>query len=313
MRVWTLTLLPIPIPIHSFLKHLRKKLCLSDIASLIKISAEMNEMNGFSYMFPSNTLITSISIYHPRHSISKSSGRSIRRRQNDPFFTSVASRRSRARANMSGFLSSEAERALEGEEEEARRLFLQDSGAYPPTTHVGLPYLPSQHWVPEFNPSSAGVPLQPSHGLTAPTQYPTEPWSSSSWSNLRPDAFDDGTSSQPSRSSSPGNPADLQNFGYPLSDGRSWRCAYPGCTSQAVFTRGCDLRKHFRRHTKSLFCRFEGCSQTAQPGFSSKKDRDRHEAKHAPGVSCEWQGCERVFSRVDNMKDHVRRIHHKKK
>lgn len=280
----------------------------------VKISAEMDEFNRSYYMFPSHALATSLPTYHPKTSTTNSSTHSLRRRQTDPSLTTTASRRFRICSNMSGFLSSEAERALQGEEEEARRLFLQDSGAFPPTQHTGLPYLPSQHWAPEFNPASAGIPFQSSsHGLTATAHYSTEPWSNSSWSTLRPDAFDDGTSSQPSRSSSPGNPADLQNFGFPLSDGRSWRCAYPGCTSQAVFTRGCDLRKHFRRHTKSLFCRFEGCPQTAQPGFSSKKDRDRHEAKHAPGVSCEWEGCERLFSRVDNMKDHVRRIHRKKK
>lgn len=272
-----------------------------------------DEIEGTYYILPSNALAGSPPTHRPKPSIPKSRVRSLRRRRTDSILTSAASRRSRVRSNMSGFLSSEAERALQGEEEEARRLFLQDAGAYPPAAQPGMPYLPSQHWMPEFNPASAGIPLQSSsQGLTHPSNYPADPWSSSSWSTLRPDAFDDGTSSQPSRSSSPGNPADLQNFGFPLSDGRSWRCAYPGCTSQAVFTRGCDLRKHFRRHTKSLFCRFDGCPQTTQPGFSSKKDRDRHEAKHAPGVTCEWEGCERLFSRVDNMKDHVRRIHHKK-
>lgn len=142
---------------------------------------------------------------------------------------------------------------------------------------------------------------------------------------------------------------------------QAWRCAYPGCTSRATFTRGCDLRKHYNRHSKHLFCRVEGCpqSETAaiarartqnnnstsssnEPpvdellssseataggtpthhgllltgGFSSKKDRARHEAKHNPGIKCEWHGpdgeeCGRVFSRMDNMKDHVRRIHRK--
>ncbi|EXJ82397.1 hypothetical protein A1O3_06210 [Capronia epimyces CBS 606.96] len=110
----------------------------------------------------------------------------------------------------------------------------------------------------------------------------------------------------------------------------SWRCAFPGCTSRATFTRGCDLRKHYNRHSKHLFCRIEGCPQSEgaataransndQPlsgGFSSKKDRARHEAKHNPGIKCEWRGtngqeCTRVFSRMDNMKDHVRRIHNK--
>lgn len=114
------------------------------------------------------------------------------------------------------------------------------------------------------------------------------------------------------------------------SQGQAWRCAYPGCTSRATFTRGCDLRKHYNRHSKHLFCRVEGCPQseaaaagraksTDQPlsgGFSSKKDRARHEAKHNPGIKCEWRGlegeeCGRVFSRMDNMKDHVRRIHNK--
>lgn len=51
-------------------------------------------------------------------------------------------------------------------------------------------------------------------------------------------------------------------------------------------------------------------------GFSSKKDRARHEAKHNPRILCEWVGeggerCGRRFSRVDNMKDHMRRIHRK--
>ncbi|KAJ9623342.1 hypothetical protein H2204_011248 [Knufia peltigerae] len=111
---------------------------------------------------------------------------------------------------------------------------------------------------------------------------------------------------------------------------QAWRCAYPGCTSRATFTRGCDLRKHYNRHSKHLFCRVDGCPQSEataaaraksadQPltgGFSSKKDRARHEAKHSPSIKCEWRGadgeeCPRVFSRMDNMKDHVRRIHHK--
>ena len=104
---------------------------------------------------------------------------------------------------------------------------------------------------------------------------------------------------------------DLANFGLQNRDG-TWRCAYPTCTSQSVFRRGCDLRKHYNRHRKYLFCRHQGCPQASHGGFSSKKDRDRHEAKHNPGILCEWEGCYRVFSRVDNMKDHVKRIHLKK-
>ncbi|QDS71421.1 hypothetical protein FKW77_003371 [Venturia effusa] len=102
-----------------------------------------------------------------------------------------------------------------------------------------------------------------------------------------------------SRGSSPGQ-ADLGAFGY-LNEQGTWSCAYSGCTSRAVFTRGCDLRKHHKRHTKSFFCRYPSCSQSTGGGFSSKKDLARHEAKHNPGVVCEWEGCARIFSRVDNM------------
>lgn len=102
-----------------------------------------------------------------------------------------------------------------------------------------------------------------------------------------------------SRSLSPSSP-DLRAFGIPNKNG-TWSCAYPGCTSRAVFTRGCDLRKHHKRHTKSFFCRHADCPQSTGGGFSSKKDLARHEAKHNPGVLCDWDGCDRVFSRVDNM------------
>ncbi|KKK12236.1 hypothetical protein ARAM_006642 [Aspergillus rambellii] len=107
------------------------------------------------------------------------------------------------------------------------------------------------------------------------------------------------------------DPKDLSQYGTQTAAG-TWRCAYPGCSSTAVFRRGCDLRKHYNRHRKYLFCRYEGCPQAVHGGFSSKKDRDRHEAKHNPEIPCEWEGCNRVFSRVDNMKDHVRRIHRRR-
>lgn len=116
----------------------------------------------------------------------------------------------------------------------------------------------------------------------------------------------------------------ITKYGHPLPNG-TYRCAHPNCTSQTTFRRACDLRKHYNQHRRHLFCRYEGCPQSQSQaqtqaeslgrgggfgvGFSSNKDRARHEAKHNPGVMCEWEGCGRVFSRVDNMKDHVRRIH----
>ena len=102
-----------------------------------------------------------------------------------------------------------------------------------------------------------------------------------------------------SRSASP-NASEMAKWGVRNENG-SWSCAYPGCSSRSTFNRGCDLRKHYKRHTKSLFCRHEGCPQATEGGFSSKKDRARHEAKHDPKIVCEWEGCDRLFSRVDNM------------
>ncbi|CAI7636864.1 unnamed protein product [Penicillium palitans] len=139
--------------------------------------------------------------------------------------------------------------------------------------------------------TTTSIASSPPHSLSDPDSPPAAPGSASG-------------------SGSGSNSGDLSNYGIPTGDG-NWRCAHPGCSSQAVFHRGCDLRKHFNRHRKHLFCRYEGCPQSAKNGFSSKKDRARHEAKHNPGVFCEWEGCGKVFSRVDNMKDHVRRIHRK--
>ena len=251
---------------------------------------------------------------------------------------------------MSGYLPSDAEAALWGEGEQARRAYYQNQSQNP---RLGG-QTPRSSYQPQWA-TTAGIPSAQAqiqhHSYAAPAQYAS--WPSSNWQSLRPTDYGRGQYSSPtgtnpastitpilpsspystgqqwsnapwpalhpddieassdtSRSVSP-SPADLHNFGIPLPDGRSWRCGYPQCTSQAVFTRGCDLRKHFRRHTKTLFCRHEGCSQSKEGGFSSKKDRDRHESRHAPQIKCTHQGCDRVFSRVDNMKDHVRRIHRK--
>jgi len=239
---------------------------------------------------------------------------------------------------MSGFLSPEAEAALMGEDQETRRIFYQNQAqnarmaqrssrspyqqqyaTTPAISRAPQTYAPPAQYVswpgsswPAVGPNdygrsdygrspygSSSTPVLPSSPYLTDSQYSNAPW---------PALHPDDIASDTSRSTSP-NPADLHNFGYPLPDGRSWRCGYAHCTSQAVFTRGCDLRKHFRRHTKSLYCRYEDCSQSREGGFSSKKDRDRHESKHAPKIHCTQRDCGRVFSRVDNMKDHVRRIH----
>ncbi|CAG7917817.1 unnamed protein product [Penicillium olsonii] len=179
------------------------------------------------------------------------------------------------------------------------------------------PYLafdvnPNEQWLPT-GPTSAPLPDSiPEAFFSIPRSTPNpNPYPSTattvSVSPSPPRSFSDPDSPPQSSAS---NASDLSNYGIPTSDGL-WRCAHPGCSSQLLFKRGCDLRKHFNRHRKYLFCRYEKCPQSSQNGFSSKKDRARHEAKHNPGVLCEWDGCGKVFSRVDNMKDHVRRIHRK--
>lgn len=214
---------------------------------------------------------------------------------------------------MSGFLSREAEAALSAQEAQAHRNYYQTTAHDPRLAERAgrSPY--QQQWTTALHPAMTSAQSQSSPQVfSTPAQYgsglslnpnafargqyaplvphvvPSSPysseqhWPNAPWPTLRPDDVD---ASSDSRSASP-NPADLHNFGFPLPDGRSWRCAYPNCNSQARFTRGCDLRKHYRRHTKSLFCRHEECPQSREGGFSSRKDRDRHESKVLPTHWC---------------------------
>ncbi|KAE8377390.1 hypothetical protein BDV26DRAFT_304956 [Aspergillus bertholletiae] len=82
-----------------------------------------------------------------------------------------------------------------------------------------------------------------------------------------------------------------------------------------------DFRRRDRQHVKRFFCRYKNCLQSEpdspsfkKRGFTTRKDRDRHEARHKPEIRCQWRNeqgeqCTRLFSRMDNMRDHVRRIH----
>ncbi|KAJ5688591.1 hypothetical protein N7462_002983 [Penicillium macrosclerotiorum] len=203
--------------------------------------------------------------------------------------------------------------------------FYQSASSYPAMSPLAFPpadlppnIYPSIHenmstaaeqWFSPI-PSFAGPSTASSTSGPAPDSFLSPPSTSglSLDSSPAPTVSDFEPSSNPRPNSPPFNPADLSRYGIPAGEG-VWRCAHPGCTSQALFRRGCDLRKHFNRHRKHLFCRHESCPQSRQGGFSSKKDRARHEAKHNPGIICEWENCGRVFSRTDNMKDHVRRIH----
>ncbi|KAJ5214833.1 hypothetical protein N7468_010512 [Penicillium chermesinum] len=117
------------------------------------------------------------------------------------------------------------------------------------------------------------------------------------------------SSRPPSASPTPAT-TDLSYLGAQMEDG-TWRCTFPSCNSKNSYERVCDLRKHYKRHSRHLFCRHNGCPKSISSGFSSRKDRARHEARHNPTITCEWEGCPRLFSRMDNMRDHYRRVHQK--
>ena len=190
---------------------------------------------------------------------------------------------------MSGFLSKEAEAVLSAQEVEPRRDLYPTTGHDPRLAERSSRSPYQQQWVTASHPNMASAQPQSSpHVFATPPQYASwpspnpnvfardqyapdaphvvpsspyskeQPWTNVAWPTLHPDNVEimsDSHSAFP-------NPADLHNFGFLLPDGRSWRCAFPNCTSQLAFTRGCDLRKHHKRHTKSLFCRHEECPQS---------------------------------------------------
>ena len=218
--------------------------------------------------------------------------------------------------NMAGFLSSEALGALAGKEEDLYHLFNTTSqDIYTPFVDEDSRWFhahtsPSGHDYFHVKSTHAHVDYDPHFGTSnsSPLSVLSSSRASMSMPSTRSHSCSYPSSRSRSRSTSP-QTSDLHNYGILNADNRTWRCAYPSCSSKAIFVRPCDLRKHFHRHSKDFFCRHEGCPQRTEGGFSSRKDRARHEAKHNPGVECEWEGCERIFSRVDNMKDHIRRIH----
>lgn len=87
------------------------------------------------------------------------------------------------------------------------------------------------------------------------------------------------------------------------------QCPHPSCISKTVFTRQCDLDKHYCSHVRLYHRRFPGCYHvdTNARVFATKKDRDRHERAHRPSIACVY--CGRLFSRQDNLRDHCWRRH----
>lgn len=100
-------------------------------------------------------------------------------------------------------------------------------------------------------------------------------------------------SSPPRQDDSDDVPEDLFRMGFRDENGE-WRCKFEGCISPRIFTRACDLRKHWYRHRKDYKCSHRGCSMR----FATAKDMRRHLASHDPGIQCAAVGCTRTFSRI---------------
>ena len=92
------------------------------------------------------------------------------------------------------------------------------------------------------------------------------------------------------------------------SEGERFMCGYPGC-GWTCSTRG-NLQVHIFRHTGiSLFrCHYPECSDA--PYYRSSSDLRRHELLyHQKEKPNHCTLCNRRFSRLDNYKNHMRKIH----
>jgi hypothetical protein len=150
-------------------------------------------------------------------------------------------------------------------------LHVPDMNNYQPQVEAGFLPLPSQ--------------TQQVHGgqlvSTTPRRFHSlQPMSLSTSvsSSTQPRSLSAGASSPMTPVAAP-QASEMAKWGFKNRDG-TWSCAHPGCTSQSTFFRACDLRKHYKRHTKTLFCSHAGCAKATGGGFSSRKDLLRHETKH---------------------------------
>lgn len=93
---------------------------------------------------------------------------------------------------------------------------------------------------------------------------------------------------------------------------RKHSCGFASC-GHKQFERPCDLNKHLKTHDKHLPCEFakEGCIWV----FCTKKDLDRHvngvHKKKKPFSChiCKSQGDDKRFTRKDNWRVHLRKVH----
>ncbi|KAL8375975.1 hypothetical protein RB595_007196 [Gaeumannomyces hyphopodioides] len=170
----------------------------------------------------------------------------------------------------------------------------------------------------------AATPAEPETGassaMSPPLPAATEATATTTTTTTTTAASSPSTAALRGRSASAGRtragpdwmPEDVREMGcQPTGPGGSWRCTHPGCGSTRSFLRACDLRKHYRAHTKSHFCTIDGCPRFYN-GFSSEKDCRRHMRSHNPNIECPAEGCGRKFSRVDNMRKHHEAIHQRR-
>lgn len=144
-------------------------------------------------------------------------------------------------------------------------------------------------------PSSGGqIPQTPYSPVDTPTSHSSPSSSSSGQIPQTPASLEPASPPPPA-------PEPIQN------PDSTWACPQPGCTHPG-HKRRCDARKHYKSHTKPYACRVKGCEYRS----SNAKDRERHyDTRHAKTghPACPARGCGALKSRVDNMRDHIRRKH----
>jgi hypothetical protein len=90
-------------------------------------------------------------------------------------------------------------------------------------------------------------------------------------------------------------------------------CDYPNCPRGTTpFSRPCDLNKHRKTHEKNHLCTMNLPSGSpCEQRFATSKDLKRHQNSGAHGAQGDYvcPHCNCRKSRLDNLKDHMRRKH----
>jgi hypothetical protein len=155
---------------------------------------------------------------------------------------------------------------------DANLLQMRDITTYQPRVEAGFLPVPSQPQEIHAGPFPSTIPRR-FHSLQPPSL------TTNGGSSIQQRSLSAGASSPLTPVITP-QTSEMARWGQRNPRDGTWSCAYPGCTSQSTFFRACDLRKHYKRHTKTLFCSHADCAKATGRGFSSRKDLLRHETKH---------------------------------